>query len=134
MHAALVAYVLVAMMSWIPPHPSQLAEYRQIAEAIVDATDDPEDEIQLASIASYESRFSIRARGKLGEVGAFQLLGRAPRTVRGQAVEALRRWKQQGRCGYTGEASKAPDCPLATRRYLRAFEWSYAHPFVSGAS
>ena len=124
-------YVLAAMCAWIAPRDWQRHDYDLIAQAIVDATPDPEDEIQLAAIASYESRFAVHAVGKLHEQGPWQLLGRVPPTLTGQAKEALRRWKTQGRCSYTGEANRADGkCPLADHRYLRARLWSYQHPFT----
>ena len=133
----LLAFVLAAMTSWIPPRASQRAEYDAIAHAIVAATQDPDDAIQLAALASYESRFDTHARNRRsGARGAWQLLGRSRhdyRTGRNgtlveQAREALRRW-HLGMCLYTGETRRAPDCPLASERYARALQWLYAHPF-----
>jgi hypothetical protein len=65
-------YVLAAMCAWIAPRDWQRHDYDLIAQAIVDATPDPEDEIQLAAIASYESRFAVHAVGKLHEQGPWQ--------------------------------------------------------------
>lgn len=131
LHAALVLHALRFMVAVLPPHGgAQRAEYRAIAEAIVDATPAPDDEIQLASIAADESRFTVHALNRRsGARGPFQLLGgHIPRGLAAQAREALRRWKI-GMCFYTGETLQAPDCPLASIRYGRAVAWSYAHPF-----
>lgn len=135
LHQALVAYVLAAMNAWIPAQSNPHGDYKVVAEAVVGATEDPEEALELASVSSYESGFCTRARNpRSGAKGAFQLLGgRIPQTVSGQAKEALRRWREQGRCGYTGEARTAPVCPLADERYYRAFMWSYRHPFVAPA-
>jgi hypothetical protein len=145
LHAALVAYVLTAMCSWLPMRHWQTLDYQIIAEASVTAaSEDPEDAIQLVAIASFESRFAVTAHGKLGEIGAFQLRpfftkpascapwSEHPMTTctpTEQARMALYRWKTMGRCSYTGEAP-ASECPFADHRYLRAFDYSYAHPFV----
>lgn len=132
LHKALVTYVLAAMQTFFPTR-SRATEYRAVAEAIVQATPDPEDEVQLAAIASLESGYATNARGRLGEIGAWQLMPwrPVPRTLAGQAKEALWRWKAQGRCGYTGEAGrKDGKCPLADNRYLRALLYSREHPFV----
>ena len=73
----------------------------------------------LISVGHHESGYKIRARGKLGEVGPWQLLGANPAMrLTDQAKEAWRRWTVQGAEGYTGEG-KCP-CPLAVNRRLLA--------------
>ena len=130
---ALQAYVLAAEAEWIPPPRGRDAEYQQIAKAIAEATDDPEDAIQLASIASFESRFAVNALGRQGERGPWQIKqfpgAPVPKSLVRQARMALERWKI-GRCLYTGEMHTAPSCPLADHRYLRAFDYSAQHPFL----
>lgn len=138
MNLPLLAYVFASMVDFIAPSARnipQLTRYVLIADAIVHATNDPEDAVQLASITSFESRFAIEATGKRGERGPWQLMAPAPVALRDQAKEALRRWKVQGACGYTGEATvqnqtDLSKCPLARHRIERAQRWLDAHPFV----
>jgi hypothetical protein len=140
LHAALVAYVLKAMCFWCPPAHHQMHEYTEVAKAIVEATPNPEDEIQLASIGSFESGYATHAWSKdgLGCYGVWQICPfprlPIPRTLTGQAREALRRWNI-GRCFYTGEANRRDGrCPLADERYFRALDYSRKHPFVPPAN
>jgi hypothetical protein len=124
------------MRDFRTPESWEETNYKRVADAIVRATPDHEDQVQLAAIGSFESGFYTQALGKLGEVGVWQLMPQKghpiPRSLVGQAREALRRWKEQGRCGYTGETNRRDGtCPLADHRYLRAFLWSYKHPFES---
>jgi hypothetical protein len=135
LHKALVVYVLAAMNFWLPMPRWRAAEYHKVAEAIVDATPDPEEEIQLAAIGSLESGYSVSARGKLGEIGVWQHLPMkgfpVPKSLVGQAKLAVYKWFKMGRCSYTGESNRADHkCPLADNRYLRAFDYSRTHPFV----
>ncbi len=138
-------YVRAAMTEWIPPAAYQETEYRQIADAIATAAPNPEDAIQLAAIASFESRFAVKALGKKNEIGFLQIrpffdrpVSCAPWsehpttkcTLVEQARIGLYRWKVLGRCSYTGETSTAPLCPLADHRYLRALDYLHAHPFI----
>ena len=136
-------WIFLAMVTWLPPssrNVRQLTEYVMVADAIVHASDDPLDTILLASITSFESRFAIHAVGKLHEQGPWQLMptaskpnGGIPLTLRGQAKEALRRWREQGPCSYTGEAKRwhqpIIECPLALHRLERANTWAKNHPY-----
>ena len=92
----------------------------------------------LTSIDFFESGFSPHAVGKLGEVGPWQLLGPGPacpncppvpKHLRGQVGEAIRRWRVQGPCGYTGEKLlelAGKPCPKAQRRIAKA-TWLIDH-------
>jgi hypothetical protein len=140
LHKALVTYVLAAMQTFFPTR-SRTAEYRAVAEAIVTGAPDPTgiDEVQLASIGSFESGYATHAWSKdgLGCYGVWQICPfprlPIPRTLTGQAREALRRWNI-GRCFYTGEANRRDGrCPLADERYFRALDYVTAHPFVAPA-
>jgi hypothetical protein len=131
----LLAWVFAAMVAWVPPRQSnvaQLGAYVRIAYAITEASSDPDDVALLASIGSLESGFSPSAVGKLGEVGVWQLMPPAPKGLVAQAKEALRRIRVQGMAGYTGEAADPKSgCPLAHNRLGRAHAWVVDHPFVS---
>jgi len=144
-----IRWIAWAMLSMFPcSSPSRIAgEYRVVATAISRATPSPSDAADLASVASYESGYDVRAVGRKGEVGAWQLMppvacesvrrdgANAQRAVDCQAREALRRWKEQAPCGYTGEmgrtwaSAEATDCPMARRRMNRATAWVAQHPF-----
>jgi hypothetical protein len=135
----LYTYLLLAMMAWIPPQSAKHAsEERAVAHAILQASPDTLDRLLLASLGAFEGSYRIGARGKLGEIGPWQLrpppVGRAvPRDLEGQAREALYRWKTLGPCGYTGEGAKGPShgmkgCPMAEHRFNRAVTWWAAHP------
>ena len=135
----LYEWILSAMLAWSPPNPcnvAQLRGYVAIASAIDSATDDPDEAALLASIAYYETGRTFNAspqlKGKAGERGPWQLMpwSPVPKTLDGQAKEALSRWKLQGPCGYTGEARNAKSvCPLAHHRMDRAASWAAQHPF-----
>jgi hypothetical protein len=129
----LVAWIFAAMVVWCPPSPvnvAQLGTYVRVAVAIARASDGVDDASLLASIGSFESQYHPKARGKLGELGVWQLMPPAPADIDAQAVEALRRWKRQGGCGYTGEAANPKStCPLARHREDRAKQWVSTHPF-----
>jgi hypothetical protein len=128
-----VAWVLSAMFAFARPAPYQREAYVAIASAIVASTDDEESWIELASIGGYESGYAIHAwsRDGRGCYGVWQLCAPVPKALPQQAREALRRWREQGRCGYTGEANRRDGrCPLADERYLRARLWLYEHPFT----
>lgn len=122
----IATWILGLMLMMMPPRQNDVARLREyviLAVVISETTPEPEDQTLLVSIAWFESGFSIHAVGRAGEVGPFQLMGppaapKPPTTVRGQAKEALRRWKTQGPCGYAGEY--APHCPLGRNRALRA--------------
>ena len=151
----MMTYVLAFMFFYFPPRDlRQGREEQQIAKAIVVASLDENDALWLASVASFEGSYRIGARGKLGEIGPWQLMppprARAvPRDLVGQAREALARWRLLGPCGYTGEPTAwglkkarrpgagpeddleglAKNCPLAFHRLMRAKAWRAAHPF-----
>lgn len=121
------------MVALIPPRQNDVARLREmviLSIVIADASEDTplpgktakETAAQFTAIPYYESGFAIHAVGKLGEVGPFQLMPpNVPKTLRAQAKEAIRRWRVQGPCGYTGEAN-AKHCPLAEHRIAKAEE------------
>ena len=140
--SSLFAYVFAAMVAWMPPAQNDVArlkELERIAQAITRVTWKHEhattEALWLASVGAFEGSYRVAARGRMGEVGVWQLmpppLGRAvPKDLEGQAREALARWKELGPCGYTGEGrGKALDaCPLAFHRVRRALAWAEEHP------
>ncbi len=142
----LLVYVLFAMFTWMPFASSSVQrslvrehEEIQIALAIVQVSLDENDALLLASLGFFEGSYRIHARGKLGEIGPWQLrpppYGRSvPKDLVGQAREALYRWRVLGPCGYTGESARGPSngvkgCPLAEHRLKRAENWRATHPF-----
>lgn len=66
--------VLCWMLATLPTKSfRRMLEYKRIASAVFDACDDAECMSELASIAGYESDFTIGAKGPGGEIGAFQI-------------------------------------------------------------
>jgi hypothetical protein len=140
----MIHYILAFMLFYFPATSARVwNEEVKIAKAIVDVSMDENEALLLASIASFEGSFRVGARGKMGEIGPWQLMppprARAvPRDLAGQAREALARWRVLGPCGFTGEnAGRNPRtltelskvCPLAFHRQMRAEAWRAAHPF-----
>jgi hypothetical protein len=133
----LFSYIFVAMVTWMPPAQNdvrRLAELERIDAAIVSVARDVDEALWLASVGAFEGSYRVRARGKLGEIGPWQLLppplGRAvPADLVGQAREALARWRELGPCGYTGEGrgKRLDQCPLARHRLERAIAWAKNH-------
>lgn len=123
----LAVWVLRLMLFLLPPvqnNVPRLREYVIVAIVTADAAQATplpgrssyETAATLTEIALLESGFVIRARGRDGEVGPWQLMPPAPARLREQAAEAIRRWRVQGAQGYTGER-RCP-CPLAVNREL----------------
>jgi hypothetical protein len=113
------AWVLTLILLLASPRQNDVArlhELAAIAKVTADASASREDAGLLVAIGYFESGFVIRARGRMGELGPWQLMPPAPAKLREQAKEALRRWKVLGPCGYAGE--RAPDCPLGYHRRL----------------
>lgn len=112
-----------AMLSLMPLRQNdthRLHEYVVIAVTVARACG---DNVWCASVLTavghFESGYVIHARGRMGEVGPWQLMGAAPdMRLIDQAREAWRRWNVQRPEGYTGEG-KCP-CPLAEHRRLEA--------------
>jgi GNAT superfamily N-acetyltransferase len=153
----LIAYVFANMLAWFI-HPEHLSEWRranlrEIAVAIADASlvvQTTECDGDAACTAAWltneshlESNWDKNALGRSGEIGAFQLMppprGRAvPKTLEGQAEEAVRRWNLQGPNGFTGErwpcAREFGICPLALNRQLGGALYFASHPFVPAPS
>jgi hypothetical protein len=140
----MIHYILAFMLFYFPATDARLwKEEVLIARAISQVAIDENEALLLASIASFEGSFRVGARGKLGEIGPWQLMppprARAvPKDLAGQAREALYRWTLLGPCGFTGEnAGRNPKtlaelskvCPLAFHRRMRAEYWRAAHPY-----
>jgi hypothetical protein len=130
----LTAWVLAAMVHWLPASPAVVrARYEPIAEAITAATQDPDEAAVLAAIAKWETGFRQDAVGKLGERGAWQLMPPAPFGLRAQAREARRRMLiSYGLCGTLAKYASG-SCfrgrVAAARREGTAMGWLREHPF-----
>jgi hypothetical protein len=92
----LVTFAL-AMWPIIGHIPVQNREMRAVADEIAGTDASPWEALRLMNIAAVESGFSRNAVGKLGERGAFQVMG-----TKHDAREALRRLRTQGLAGYMG--------------------------------
>jgi hypothetical protein len=130
MLSTLAVWTFGCMVFLMPPRQNDVARLKEfviLSIIIADASEatplpnrtSRETAAQLIQIAYLESGFSIHAVGKLGEQGPFQLLNHVPTTLRGQAKEAIRRWRVQGPAGYTGEAGQR-EHPLADHRRFGA--------------
>jgi hypothetical protein len=150
---ALALYVFANMMNWFvfPDRVSERrkTELKEIAVAIADASEVVQttecngDVVCTAGWATNESHLESgwdkNARGRDGEIGAFQLMpppkgGPVPIGLEAQAIEAIRRWNLQGPNGFTGEgvacAKEFGICPLALNRQLGGAIYVASHPFL----
>jgi hypothetical protein len=152
--SSLALYVLANMMAWFI-HPELVSEtrraaLRELAVAIADASEMVQTK-ECASDAActarwltneshLESYWDKLARGKDGEIGAFQLMpppkgAPVPAGLEQQAEEAVRRWNRQGPNGFTGEgvacAKEFGICPLALNRELGGALYGAGHPYKS---
>lgn len=119
------------MLEWVHPSPRnipRLQELSAIAASTCRTDSSLPEAVKLTAISSYETGFKIRARGRMGEVGPWQLMGVSPQMpLDDQAKEALRRMRYSfvlcgdlrfytaGDCRRGGEAS--------AKRLARAEEW-----------
>lgn len=133
---SLFGYVLAAMLAMLPTRSAaRFEEYEEIALAIVEATSDADDALDLVAFGRMEGSFVRRACGKLGEVGVWQLMPPQPCAIEDvgcQAKEALRRLREQGACGYAGEDWRG-DCPKGRRRRNLATVYRALHPWPTVA-
>lgn len=128
------AWTFSLMLVLLPPRQNdvhRLHTYAAIAWVIAHEARTPDDAAVLAAIGFYESGYSPQAVGKMGEIGVWQLMGppyaaTPPKTLRGQAREALRRWHEQGPCGYAGEP--VTHCVKGRNRALLAAMLRAAYP------
>lgn len=111
MTAYLIAFVLTV---W--PHLTkyQDREMRAIAAEVAATDGTAQEDLRLMNIAALESGFSRKAVGKMGERGAFQVLGGKDFS----AKEALRRMRVQGMDHYCGCRTTCP--ALVANRIDRA--------------
>jgi hypothetical protein len=126
--------LMIAAMpaSWTDRMQANVARLRElvvVAVVIAEESETDADRAALVAIGWYESGYVIRARGKLGEVGVWQLMPPAPVRLRDQAREAIARLHRQGWTGYTGEGGRCP-CPLAEHRRGLAERLLEEHPRV----
>ena len=131
-----LAWIAWACLTWCPTTSlARIMGYGQVARAISAATQDPDDASLLAKIGGGETGYDTEAVGDLGEIGVWQLMPPQPcakRDLPCQAKEALRRAKEQGMCGYTGEDWRG-DCPIAREYLAGAAVWVALHPFPGTA-
>ncbi len=136
----LAVIVFVWMVGLMPPRQNdvpRLREYEVLAIAIADAAEEDPSPLwsasMLTAIARMESDFRVRAIGRGGERGAWQIMGDAPRGVREQAREALRRvnvsWALCSSLSlFTGERCR-PTHPYADHRAELAWRLMTAEPW-----
>lgn len=102
MKTLLAAYLYAFISAFWPQftaHPWQEREARAVISDIVSTDATPMEALRLANIAALESGFRRDAKGRDGEVGAFQIM--KPR-MGGGAREALYRMRVQGMIAYVG--------------------------------
>ncbi len=120
-------YVLAFILTVFPPRgPWGLHERQAVARDIASTDASPLEALTLANIAAWESGFDRKAKGRLGEVGAFQNLHGDP-----SARAALRLLRLQGILGYMGCPRRTERCEaMADRRTFPAklFFWSHEPP------
>jgi hypothetical protein len=148
----LALYVFANMMCWFM-HPERVSEarkaaLRELATAIADASEVVQTREcggdaactarWLTNESHLESYWDKLARGKDGEIGAFQLMppprgAPVPAGLEAQAEEAVRRWNFQGPNIFTGEGSRCARefgiCPLALNRELGGAIYGASHPY-----
>ncbi len=126
------AYLIAFAVSlWASLHggsgPSQhrMREIEAVAADVASTDGSTLEELELMNVAAWESGYERRARGPLGERGAFQVL---PPARSYGAAEALRRFRAAGLYGYMGCSPRSERCrEMGTRRtfyaalYLAAF-------------
>ena len=98
----LTAYLIAFALSWWPNvahHRYQDHELKIIAADIASSGATPLEGLILVNIAAMESNFDTHAKGRHGELGAFQIM---PPAREYGAREALRRMREQGMAGYCG--------------------------------
>jgi Transglycosylase SLT domain len=94
-------YIAFALSCWpnIVHRPRQNREMRAIAAEVASTDATPFEGRRLMNIAALESNFDRTAKGKMGEMGAWQIM---PPFKSYGAKEALRRMRGQGMVGYVG--------------------------------
>jgi len=110
----------------------RLREMSAIAWAITKTECDPLECLELANIPFWESGYERTAKGKKGEVGAWQLMPPQPcdpRATTCQAREALRRLRVQGIEGYCGCSRWHPCSDMVEHRIGAARDWYAEHPY-----
>lgn len=115
----------------------RLREMSAITADIVSTDATILEALTLENIVAYESGFERSARGRAGEMGAYQIMP-SKDTTKAQlkewqahgAKEALRRLRVQGIDGYCG-CSKWSPCPkMVENRTRPAREWLAEHPLA----
>jgi hypothetical protein len=117
----MVAYLL-AFVAFFFPHLTryQQSEARAIADEVAHTDGTPQEDLRPVNIAAMESYFDRRAVGKLGERGAWQILGGRDFSAR----EALRRMRVLGMQGFVGCTRPCP--AIVAHRVDRADLWRMA--------
>lgn len=156
----LVAYIYMAMATWVPPSPGDTDRYETIARDIVDEasrnplydTDDgaARTALLMASIAGYESFYrkdvdSGKVKGDNGQAHCLMQVHPRPGEDLSthencfrvalermhESYSACRFLKPEYRLSAYTRGTCAED-KSAEWRYLRAVRWWKAHPFSSG--
>lgn len=126
--------ILALILNWASPRfidVGRLQELSKIAWSITQVTNDGKRQAMLAAIASYESGFRIRAIGKRGERGPWQLMflsSGCEKDLTCQAAEALRRINYSyDRCGdltFYVSGQCGIGLHVGERREERAKQWA----------
>jgi hypothetical protein len=131
MQTLLWAYIFTFILHTYPPDPRdthRLREMSAISWEIAHTDCNPEECLKLANIPKWESGYERIAKGKHGELGAWQIM---PPASNYGAKEALYRLRVQGIEGYCG-CTKWHPCPdMVKHRVGPAIAWNVAHPFPS---
>jgi hypothetical protein len=120
----LASYVLAFILTaWWPQTRHGMIERVEIAEEISHTDASPLEALTLANVAAFESGFERTARGKLGEVGAWQNLHGDP-----SARAALRLLRLQGIVHFMGFTRCTTECErMADHRTFPAELYSWSH-------
>jgi hypothetical protein len=124
-------YLWAFILAFFPPHSlHRYQEERAIVRDVASTDATPLEGCELLNIASFESGFERGARGKLGEVGAFQNLHGDP-----SAKAALKLLRTQGLLGYMGCSRETEACMrMASNRTIKAIVYTSAFPYEANST
>lgn len=147
--AWVLAFVASSFVHWDRVSPGRRAELERLSVTIADASEvrqlrgrsSVDTASWLVTTAKLETGFVKTRAGQAGELGYWQLMppprgAPVPASDEAQALEAIRRWNDQGPNGYTGETGHCEFgiCPLALNRELGGALYLSGHPFPPTSS
>ena len=120
----LYTYIVAFILAVFPPRgPWGLHQREAVARDIASTDASPLEALTLANIAAWESGFDTKAKGRMGERGAFQIMRGDP-----GAAHALSLLRLQGIMGYMGCPRRTERCEaMADRRTFPAKLYFWAH-------